>query len=992
MPNYNDYLKKVKTVESGGKASAKNPHSSATGLYQFTEGTWKYISDKHKLGYSLEDRLDPKKQEVAMYYLTKENEAVLKPVLGRDLDDTDKYLAHFLGAGGASKLYRTMQQNPNAPINSVMSPRELSANKSVVFNKDGSLKTVKDIYNWAGKKMGTSFSAGKEETENLPLPQPKSSEISYLTDTNLFPTFTPQEQQIQEQVQPNYSHIQKLIEQAQVQYVAPEEEQFQAGGEKNSLWKNIRENRGSGKKPTKEMLEQERKIKSKYQDGGEKRFIEDLINNKIPISKDGVFASGDKPVIVPSSEISMRGVNYPILGTDNEGNSKMMMPGQEYKFPGDFVFEVPMMQAGGFKDEGERKDSITVKETTKTELPKFNKVQPKEKQKDLSNLTLEQAKKMLPFLEDESKGVFLGDTYYSRQGELDEVVVSTKKPISLDKLKEKEITSLNEENVKKIQKELLEKGYLESNAIPEPSNEDEVKSIQKALVSKGYDLGKYGENKDGVDGKYGSKTKQALEQYNLKLSGVDGKAGDKTKEAFRLYKADNLLSKTDINKVNERFFEFSKDTDIKDYQSNLQKQGYFKGIDYKKPTDKDIVKREVDNIFPLNDNKTCTDTRCTWYVGKEIEKKVKEEGRTKLDAYGSGWEISERMINKGAKEIYSVFEDKKPNLKSSEIEPYIKKRINQTGQLDAKKVKSGDVLNLFYEGSDFKDEAYTKGTKYFTSHTGMVKQDKKGKLYVEHNVGGTIFKDDLEQVAKGQVKNKKGKDLSIAAVIRPNYNLPEKAEFYDSTEAQVNEFTTTNYTKLGSKNAALFTQTLIKNKEALQKDIPLNDEEFSNLTKAAKTIGWKESSYNKNIDIPSALDERSAKKTAGEARETYGGREMSRGLTQMKDEENLNETLRSKYVKGKGSNLSLPTESAIPTFYALSSRYLYLKDLAVKNNLKLTSDELSQLSMLAWNQPITRVGESLKKYKNFNNVMGAYRSNGELAYDLAFDLYNEKLE
>lgn len=34
------------------------------------------------------------------------------------------------------------------------------------------------------------------------------------------------------------------------------------------LWDNIRANRGSGKKPTKEMLEQERKIKRKYFDGG----------------------------------------------------------------------------------------------------------------------------------------------------------------------------------------------------------------------------------------------------------------------------------------------------------------------------------------------------------------------------------------------------------------------------------------------------------------------------------------------------------------------------------------------------------------------------------------------------------------------------------------------------------------------------------------------------------------------------------------------------
>ena len=37
---------------------------------------------------------------------------------------------------------------------------------------------------------------------------------------------------------------------------------------KRGLWDNIRDNAGSGKKPTKEMLKQERKIKAKMEDGG----------------------------------------------------------------------------------------------------------------------------------------------------------------------------------------------------------------------------------------------------------------------------------------------------------------------------------------------------------------------------------------------------------------------------------------------------------------------------------------------------------------------------------------------------------------------------------------------------------------------------------------------------------------------------------------------------------------------------------------------------
>ena len=51
--------------------------------------------------------------------------------------------------------------------------------------------------------------------------------------------------------------------------------------------------------------------------------------------------------IIPSSNISMKDVEFPILGTDNLGNSQVMMPGAQYTFPGDMVIELPMMADGG---------------------------------------------------------------------------------------------------------------------------------------------------------------------------------------------------------------------------------------------------------------------------------------------------------------------------------------------------------------------------------------------------------------------------------------------------------------------------------------------------------------------------------------------------------------------------------------------------------------------------------------------------------------------
>lgn len=48
----------------------------------------------------------------------------------------------------------------------------------------------------------------------------------------------------------------------------------------------------------------------------------------------------DNPVnIIPSGNITMKGVEFAVKGTDNLGNTKIMKPGKNYKFPGTIVTE-----------------------------------------------------------------------------------------------------------------------------------------------------------------------------------------------------------------------------------------------------------------------------------------------------------------------------------------------------------------------------------------------------------------------------------------------------------------------------------------------------------------------------------------------------------------------------------------------------------------------------------------------------------------------------
>ena len=70
---------------------------------------------------------------------------------------------------------------------------------------------------------------------------------------------------------------------------------------------------------------------------------------KAKVSKYGQWKYPGQDTIIPNANgsITMKGVPYPVLGIDDRGNRKLMMPGGEYQFPGNSVYEIPMMAAGG---------------------------------------------------------------------------------------------------------------------------------------------------------------------------------------------------------------------------------------------------------------------------------------------------------------------------------------------------------------------------------------------------------------------------------------------------------------------------------------------------------------------------------------------------------------------------------------------------------------------------------------------------------------------
>ena len=65
------------------------------------------------------------------------------------------------------------------------------------------------------------------------------------------------------------------------------------------------------------------------------------------VSRYGQWKYPGMTTVVPSSNITMKGVPYPVLGVSDNGDAKMMLPGMDYQFNGNSVTEYPVMQTSG---------------------------------------------------------------------------------------------------------------------------------------------------------------------------------------------------------------------------------------------------------------------------------------------------------------------------------------------------------------------------------------------------------------------------------------------------------------------------------------------------------------------------------------------------------------------------------------------------------------------------------------------------------------------
>jgi hypothetical protein len=100
----------------------------------------------------------------------------------------------------------------------------------------------------------------------------------------------------------------------------------------------------------------------------------------------GQWAHPGEITEINSNDITMEGVDYPVLGISDTGDTKLMQPGENYKFKGKKVTEFPMMEKGGWLNKYKAQTGISLGVQSGTYQPTSKTVTKKELGKHLENV------------------------------------------------------------------------------------------------------------------------------------------------------------------------------------------------------------------------------------------------------------------------------------------------------------------------------------------------------------------------------------------------------------------------------------------------------------------------------------------------------------------------------------------------------------------------------------------------------------------------------
>jgi hypothetical protein len=185
------YLLTTAKMESDFNPTAGASTSSAHGLFQFIDQTWlatvkeagaqfgygnyaDMISKSSDGSYSVPDpsarkaimqlRDDPAVASDMAAALTQFNSFKLTGMIGRRPSDSELYMAHFMGVGGAAKLIANAEDNGQASAARLF-PNAAAANRSIFYDRGtGRARSVSEVYSVLQQRYASAASSSATQS------------------------------------------------------------------------------------------------------------------------------------------------------------------------------------------------------------------------------------------------------------------------------------------------------------------------------------------------------------------------------------------------------------------------------------------------------------------------------------------------------------------------------------------------------------------------------------------------------------------------------------------------------------------------------------------------------------------------------------------------------------------------------------------------------------------------------------------------------------
>jgi hypothetical protein len=186
-----EYLLTTAKMESDFNPTAGASTSSAHGLFQFIDQTWlgtvkeagsqfgygnyaDMITKSSDGSYSVSDpaarkaimklRDDPTVASAMAAALTQSNSFRLTGMIGRRPSDSELYMAHFMGVGGAAKLIANAEDNPQASAARLF-PNAAAANRSIFYDPtSGRARSVSEVYSVLQQRYASAASSSATQS------------------------------------------------------------------------------------------------------------------------------------------------------------------------------------------------------------------------------------------------------------------------------------------------------------------------------------------------------------------------------------------------------------------------------------------------------------------------------------------------------------------------------------------------------------------------------------------------------------------------------------------------------------------------------------------------------------------------------------------------------------------------------------------------------------------------------------------------------------